>query len=455
MQYRSTRGGSTHRSFTDVLLDGLAPDGGLYVPETLPPMSFVTGSYATVATEVVRPFVEPDPLAAAVGELAESVFGRFSHPEVAPLRYVGDRWLLELTWGPTLSFKDYALQLVGAMLGHVLGERGERMVILGATSGDTGAAAIEACRGIAGVEVVILYPEGGVTEIQRRQMTTVADAHVHAVAVRGTFDDCQRMVKAAFARNASRTEGTRLGAVNSINWARIVAQTAYYFYAAARIGEPAHFVVPTGNFGNVLSAHLARRMGAPIAALTVANNANRGLTDLVESGRLTASAAVPTLSPAMDIQVPSNLERYLYELVEGDSTRVRELQAQLAVEGSIHLEEALAKRLRADFDASWRSDADVVATMRRVHDTTEVIIDPHTAVAWSVADDVSTSFPRVVVSTAHPAKFPDAVGEATGERPALPAPLATRLEGPERVLPLPADQEALGELLGRLLGESD
>ncbi len=443
MQYRSTRGGSAQRSFSDVLLEGLAPDGGLYVPETSPRLPPVEGPYAATAAAVARLFIEPDPVASELDDLSAKVYGRFAHPEVAPLRRIGDRFVLELFWGPTLSFKDYALQLVGALFGRVMERRDERIVILGATSGDTGAAAIEACRGLPSVDVVILYPVEGVTEVQRRQMTTVTDANVHAVAVAGTFDDCQRMVKDAFARHPDG----RLAAVNSINWARIMLQAAYYAHATAQLERPAHFVVPTGNFGNVLSGHLARRMGVAIAGLTVANNANHGLTDLISTGRLQVSEVTSTVAPAMDIQLPSNLERYLFEVVDGDSTVIREIQAQLARTGTLHLDATIAERLRADFSAAWRPDLEVVETIRRVFETTGVVIDPHTAVAWDVANDLADADPLIVIATAHPAKFDEVVTEAIGWAPELPAELATRLSGPEKIIDIEADTDALGALL--------
>src|SRR5690606_14142967 len=309
MLYVSTRGGAPPREFADILLEGLAPDGGLYVPKENPRLPPLPDDYASAVAALVRPFVEPDPLGAELEEMVADVYGRFRHADVAPRTQVdNDLYVLELFWGPTLSFKDYALQLVGPLFQRVLEREGRRLLVLGATSGDTGSAAIEGCRGLPGIEIVILYPEGAVSEVQRRQMTTVPDANVHAVAVRGTFDDCQRLVKQAFTTLGDRHP---LGAVNSINWARIVAQSAYYAYWAQRLGRPVRFVVPTGNFGNVYAAHLARRMGAEISKLVVANNANHGLADLVTTGVLRVSAVEHTFAPAMDIQVPSNLERYL------------------------------------------------------------------------------------------------------------------------------------------------
>ena len=445
MRYLSTRGGADDRGFADVLVEGLAPDGGLYVPERLPEPATSSRSFATATADLMQPFLEPDPLAQDIHAIAADVYGRFGHPDVAPLRDVGGgRHLLELFWGPTLSFKDYALQLLGVLFDRVLARDGRRILVLGATSGDTGSAAIEACRGRDGIDVVVLYPDGGVSEVQRRQMTTVPDANVRAVAVRGTFDDCQRMVKEAFARWAVTH---RLAAFNSINWARLMAQTAYYGHVSRLFDEPVDFVVPTGNFGNVLSAHLARRMGAPIGRLVAANNANHGLADLVTTGRLQVTPVEATVAPAMDVQVPSNLERYLFETADGDPSVVRRIQEEFARSGILRLDPPLLERLRSDFEAAWRPDADVVSTMRQAYEEAGVVLDPHTAVAWSVANERPPGGPVVVVATAHPAKFGDVVTRATGVPPSLPDPLAAAMAMPERITTIDADMEALEGVL--------
>ena len=445
MLYVSTRGGAPPREFADILLEGLAPDGGLYVPKEIPRLPPLPDDYASAVAALVRPFVEPDPLAGELEEMVADVYGRFRHPDVAPLTQVdNDLYVLELFWGPTLSFKDYALQLVGPLFQRVLEREGRRLVVLGATSGDTGSAAIEGCRGLPGIEIVILYPEGAVSEVQRRQMTTVPDANVHAVAVRGTFDDCQRLVKQAFTTLGDRHP---LGAVNSINWARIVAQSAYYAYWAQRLGRPVRFVVPTGNFGNVYAAHLARRMGAEISKLVVANNANHGLADLVTTGVLRVSAVEHTFAPAMDIQVPSNLERYLYEAVGESAGTIREMQDVLVRRGILQLPAEVHARLREAFDAGWLTDADIVATIRRVHAERGIVLDPHTATAWAVAERAPAPGPTVVVGTAHPAKFPEVVEEATGTAPALPQDLAGLLSAPERIRRIEPDLDALAALL--------
>lgn len=445
MEYRSTRGGSEGRGFADVLLDGLAPDGGLYVPHEVPPLPAIQEDFAAGVAAVAEPFVAPDPLADDLGQICAEVYGAFRHPDVAPLRKVGEgRYLLELYWGPTLSFKDYALQLVGALFQRVLGRQGRRLLVLGATSGDTGSAAIEACRGQPGIDTVILFPEGGVSEFQRRQMTTVPDPNVHAVAVAGTFDDCQRLVKEAFTTLGDQFP---LGAINSINWARIMAQAAYYALVAERLEEPTRFVVPTGNFGNIYAAHLARRMGAPIAGLTAATNANHGLADLVESGKMTVEPVLGTVAPAMDIQVPSNLERYLFEVMGEVPGPVRELQAVLDREGTLSLPAEAHRRLRSDFTAAWRSDAQILDTIRRVYEGTGLLVDPHTAAAWAVADEFHLGELAVVVSTAHPAKFGDIVEEATGVAPDMPDGFEEIMTAPERTIRMVPELHGLRDLL--------
>lgn len=445
MRYVSTRGGAPAGEFADVLLQGLAPDGGLYVPAEIPRLASLPEGYASAVAEVVRPFVEPDPLATDITDIAADVYGRFRHPEVAPLTRIRDGlYLLELFWGPTLSFKDYALQLVGPLFQRVLEREGRHLLVLGATSGDTGSAAIEGCRGLPGIDIVILYPDGAVSEVQRRQMTTVPDDNVHAVAVRGTFDDCQRLVKQAFTTLGDRFP---LGAVNSINWARIVAQSAYYAHTAQRLDEPVRFVVPTGNFGNVFAGHLARRMGAAISGLVVANNANHGLADLVATGTLRVETVEHTVAPAMDIQVPSNLERYLYEAVGESGGTIREMQDVLARRGVLQLPAEVHARLREAFEAGWLDDDAIVATIRRVHEERGILLDPHTATAWAIAEQEPTSGPTVIVGTAHPAKFPEVVEKATGIAPELPEDLAGLLTAPERIRRIDPDADALADLL--------
>jgi threonine synthase len=400
----------------------------------------------------ISQFVAPDHLETQLGSIVKEAYADFRHPAVAPLREVGEgHFLLELFWGPTLSFKDYALSVVGRMLDLVLQRTGRRLLVLGATSGDTGSAAIAACRGRESIDVVILYPSGRVSDIQRRQMTTVTDANVHAVAVAGTFDDCQALVKRAF---ADHDHGLSLGAFNSINWARIVAQSAYYLWAAKQAGtDRVAFAVPTGNFGNVYAGWVAKRVarhedGSPVGRLMIANNANNGLSRLFNDGILAVEKVVPTHAPAMDIQVPSNLERYLYELSGGEPDRVREWQATLAQDGRLELSSDLRRTAREDFASGWVDDAVVESTIKTVFQDHGLIIDPHTAVAWEVGRRLRQPGETLVtMAPAHPAKFGEVVRAALGFGPSLPDELAGLVDLDERIMEIPNDYPALVEFL--------
>ena len=448
MRYLSTRGDPGRPGFVGILLDGLAPDGGLYVPEQWPaPGHRPTPDYAGLTAAVLGPYVSPDPLEPDIPALVAEAYAAFRHAEVAPLTEVGDdRYLLELFWGPTLSFKDYALAVLGGLFERLLQGARRRIMILGATSGDTGSAAIEACRGRENIDVVILYPEGRITEVQRRQMTTVAEENVVAVSIAGTFDDCQALVKRAF---ADEELGIDLVAVNSINWARIAVQAAYYLSAAERIGgERLAFAIPTGNFGNALAGYVAQRMGAPIERLIIANNRNHGLSDLITMGTLTVEQPVPTLAPAMDIQIPSNLERYLFELTEGDSERVRAWQNQLRETRRLSLTASERGRMQQLLAADWLPDNEVIDAMQEAHTTAGLVLDPHSAIAWRIGNRLCPPGATLVtVATAHPAKFAEAVVKATGLAPQLPADLADLADRDERTLHLPSDYEALVEFL--------
>ena len=403
MRYRSTRGQAPPVDFTGALLAGLAPDGGLFVPDSIPslPSGWRHWSYPESVAGSLQLFGAED----VIGLTTEAA-ARFDHPEVAPIVEVGDRLVLELFHGPTLSFKDHALQVVARFLDRQV----HHGTILGATSGDTGSAAIEACRGSKHLDIVILFPEGKVSEFQRRQMTTVPDENVITVAVRGTFDDCQALVKHAMADRPG------LLAINSINWARIAAQVGYYVHAGARIGESFDVAVPTGNFGNAYSCWLAKQMGVPIETITIANNANHALADLIGTGAMKPSEVLATTAPAMDIQVPSNLERF-----REDPT--------------------------AEFLADWSTDADIretIASVSRVHD---YVLDPHTATAWSVGAPTRGDRPQLVVSTAHPAKFGDAVSTAIGRPPALPPGFDHLMDLPERLVTIDASPSDVDRLI--------
>ncbi len=367
----------------------------------------------------------------------------FDHPDVAPVTPFGqNEFLLELFHGPTLSFKDYALQLVGRLLDHVLIKRGKRATIVVATSGDTGSAAIEACRGRGALDIVVLHPKGRVSEVQRRQMTTVNSPNVHNVAVDGTFDDCQNLVKGLFADPRLRKEAG-LAAMNSINWARIVAQIVYYIRAGAIVGSPGpktemrapiSFAVPTGNFGNVFAAYAAKKIGLPVNQLIVASNANDILTRFFETGEMKSLTVTPTLSPSMDIQISSNFERYLFDLVDNRADVVNGIMEQFRTQRAFRVSTERMAKVRAAFDGFRLDDAGTLKTMKAIHEETGVLVDPHTAVgiAAARAKRKDPKVPMVAVATAHPAKFPDAVEKATGIRPALPARLADIMQRPER-----------------------
>jgi threonine synthase len=444
LTYVSTRGSAPELGFADVLLAGLARDGGLYVPSEWP--SFTVGdlgrfadmNYAEVATEVMWPFVEGALDRDAFSQIVVDSYATFDSPDVVPLTDLGDgMWLAELFHGPTLAFKDIALQLVGRLFDHELTRRGERVTVVGATSGDTGSAAIEALRDRASVDVFILHPAGRVSEVQRRQMTTVDAPNIHNVAVEGTFDDCQDLVKALFADDDFR-DRRNLSAVNSINWARVMAQTVYYVTSAVRLGggdgHPVAFSVPTGNFGNVFAGYGAQRMGTPISQLVVASNRNDILTRFLTTGTMTIGEVHPTLSPSMDIQVSSNLERLLFEVYGRDGAAIAELMARFRAEGTVSVDAGRLDLLAEHWAAGRVDDEGTSAAIADLYERSGMLIDPHTAVGLAAARAARADarVPMVVLSTAHPAKFPDAVEAATGVRPPLPPHLADLFDRPER-----------------------
>ena len=470
MRYVSTRGRAPELGFRDVLLAGLATDGGLYVPRdwpslpTAPPSepsparaasSAVVGpahSYAARAAQVMAPFIGGEIADADLRAMCDAAYATFRHPDVVPLVDLGEgHHLLELFHGPTLAFKDVALQLVGRMFDHVLEARDERVTIVGATSGDTGGAAIDGVRACRRVEIVMLYPAGRVSDVQRRQMTTVDAPNVRAVAIDGTFDDCQDLVKAMFADAAFR-ETHRLAAVNSINWARVMAQVVYYVVALERLGHPAVFSVPTGNFGNVLAGWIARRMGARVGGLVVASNANDVLTRFLATHAMDTREVVPTLSPSMDIQVSSNFERLYFEMLGRDGDATAAGLAEFRRSGALRVDDAAWARWIEGVFAGYRCDDEAtLATMRDVHERHGMLIDPHTAVGLHAARQHRRRDPRPIVTlaTAHPAKFPDAVRRATGRIPELPAHLADLMSRPERIHSLPRDLRAVQDFVAR------
>jgi len=444
LQYLSTRGQAPTLDFEGVLLAGLAKDGGLYLPQALPHFSAAElhamrgMSYAELATTVIAPFVEGSIDRDTLEVLVRDAYRGFRHQATAPVIQLDhDQWLLELFHGPTLAFKDFALQLLGRLLDHVLSRRGEKVVIMGATSGDTGSAAIEGCRHCEHVDIFILYPDGRVSEVQRRQMTTVAGANIHNVAIRGNFDDCQALVKASFVAEPFLPEGRSLVAVNSINWARIMAQIVYYFYAAFAVGgpdRPVNFSVPTGNFGDIYAGYLAHRMGLPVNNLVIATNRNDVLHRMLTTGTYGRQPIEASLSPSMDISISSNFERLLFDLYDGDAAQINQMMVDFAL-GEISLSDAALSRAQKRFTSARVSDEETCDEIRQMWERTGQLLDPHTAIGTRAARRCARDGegPMVTLATAHPAKFPAAVARAeTGQEPVLPAHLADLFEREER-----------------------
>ncbi len=444
MRYISTRGEAPALNFTETALAGLASDGGLYLPETYPQLhpSTIAGlagrAYAEAAETIIAPFVGDAIPRADLSAMIADAYSAFRHRAVTPVTQLGDNlFLLELFHGPTLAFKDVAMQLLGRLMNYALKARGERATVVGATSGDTGAAAIEAFRGLDQVDVFILYPHGRVSDVQRRQMTTVADSNIHAIALEGTFDDAQAILKGLF-RNERFRSDVGLTGVNSINWARVVAQIVYYFTSAVALGaphRPVSFTVPTGNFGDILAGYVAKKMGLPIERLVIATNENDILARTLQTGRYEVRGVKATQSPSMDIQVSSNFERLLFDAYGRDGAAVRNLMARLDQSKAFDIAEGPLAAIRADFDAASVSEPDTRAEIARVYRESGYILDPHSAVGVAagfraLARHAHT--PMIVAGTAHPAKFPDAIEAATSVHPALPQHLADIMQRRER-----------------------
>lgn len=455
MLHVSTRGEAPSLGFSDALLAGLARDGGLYMPESWPSLStatiqgFAGKPYAEVAKSVLGPLVDGDIGEADLGRMIDEAYASFRHQAVCPLTQLDDNlFVLELFHGPTLAFKDVAMQLLGRLMDHVLKARGARATIVGATSGDTGSAAVEAFKGLDQVDIFILYPHGRVSDVQRRQMTTVASPNVHALAVEGNFDDCQNMVKAMFNHGRFRDE-LQLSGVNSINWARVAAQAVYYFTAAVALGaphRPISFSVPTGNFGDILAGWAAKRMGLPIERLMIGTNANDILARTFGSGTYEIKGVEPTTSPSMDIQISSNFERLLFEAYGRNGEAIRRLMASLGQSRAFMIEAGPLARIREEFSAEAVNETNVLDEMAQTYRTTGYVLDPHSAVgtrAGRALLKTNPEVPVVALSTAHPAKFPDAVERATGLRPALPPHMADLMERKESFTVLPNDQAAV------------
>jgi len=451
MEYISTRGQAPTMDFEGVLLAGLAADGGLYVPKTLPSFSreqiagFRHLSYSDLAFEIVFPFVEGAIPAEDLRKLIGDTYASFRHDAVAPLIQLDhNQWVLELFHGPTLAFKDFALQLLGRLLDYVLQRRGEKVVIMGATSGDTGSAAIEGCRQCSNIDIFILHPHNRVSEVQRRQMTTVVGDNIHNLAIQGNFDDCQAMVKASFVAEPFLPEGRSLVAVNSINWARIMAQIVYYFYAALALGGPdraVNFSVPTGNFGDIFAGYLARGMGLPIDRLVIATNRNDVLHRVLTSGVYGRQALEASLSPSMDITVSSNFERLMFDLYDRDGQAIFDLM-QAFNQGDISLTDTALQEAQALFASHRVSDEETCAEIARVWDRCGYLLDPHSAIGTRAAQmcHLGNDTPMVTLATAHPAKFPAAIAESgVATEAALPAHLHDLFQREERFTVLDND----------------
>ncbi|MEN0088255.1 MAG: threonine synthase [Pseudomonadota bacterium] len=461
MKYVSTRGQAPDLGFCDVLLTGLARDGGLYVPDVWPTLdegairAFRGMPYAQVAKTVLWPFVEGEVERSAFEDMVDEAYATFRHPAVCPLVQVGEQdFILELFHGPTLAFKDVAMQLLARLMDHVLGQRDARATVVGATSGDTGGAAIDAFKGRDRADMFILFPHGRVSEVQRRQMTTVHDKGVHAVAIEGNFDDCQDLVKAMFNDHRFR-DGVGLSGVNSINWARIMAQVVYYFTAAASLGapdRPVSFSVPTGNFGDVFAGYVAKRMGlnASINALTVATNRNDILARCLATGRYEKLGVEASHSPSMDIEISSNFERLLYFAHDRDAAKVQALMDRLKQSGAFDIDPGPLAAIRSEFAAGACSEDETLATIKRVQEETGYLLDPHTAVGLKVAEEAAAAQAlRITLGTAHPAKFPDSVERAVNMRPALPHWLGDLMEREERFDVLPATLNAVQDYISQ------
>jgi len=465
MRYISTRGHAAARDFADVLLTGLAEDGGLFVPESWPAFApadwrAMRGlSYPDLAARVMCPFVGESIPFETLTKICHDAYADFNHPAVVPLVQLETHlFAQELFHGPTLAFKDMAMQVLGRLFDHVLTKRNTRVTIVGATSGDTGSAAIEACAGRDRIDIVILHPHERTSPVQRRQMTTVLAPNVGNVAIEGTFDDCQDMVKALFADAPFRAEMS-LSAVNSINWARIAAQIPYYVAAALALGAPERevaFAVPTGNFGNILAAWAARRMGLPVARLIAGSNRNDILARFLESNDMSMAPVEPSLSPSMDIQVSSNFERLLFELLERDPAATAATMRAFRATGKMTVADPVWQRMRSVFHGFRLDDPGTVAEIRRLHDVCGYLADPHSAIGIAAARALPPAHgvPTVAMATAHPAKFPDAIQRAIGIRPELPPKLADLMARPERFVVLPNDLAAVEANVRALVGRN-
>jgi threonine synthase len=455
MRYISTRGAAPVLNFGEAMMTGLARDGGLYVPETVPTLTHAEIAalaglpYEEIAYRVMRPFIGDTFGDVEFKVLLSNAYKGFGHTARAPLVQLGpNHFLLELFHGPTLAFKDFAMQLIGQMMQAALAKTGQRITIVGATSGDTGSAAMEAFRGLANVDLFILYPHGRVSDVQRRQMTTPSEANVHALAMDGDFDECQARLKDMFNDFTFRDE-VRLAGVNSINWARVLAQVVYYFSSAVSLGAPdraVSFTVPTGNFGDIFAGYIARKMGLPIDQLVIATNQNDILDRALRSGDYVTNGVKPSISPSMDIQVSSNFERALFDAYGRDGAAIAALMAEMKT-GGFKISQGALQTLRETFASGRCSESETSTTIARAFAATGEVLCPHTAVGVKVAEEHLGPAPMITLATAHPAKFPDAVEAAMGQRPALPPRMADLFDRPERFTRVTNDLDALKTLI--------
>lgn len=456
MDYISTRGSAPALDFAGATLAGLASDGGLYVPREWPRFSaeeiagFAGLPYAELAQRIMQPFVGDSLTPERLLELTRAAYGRFAHQAVTPLRQFDEQqWLLELFHGPTLAFKDFAMQLIGQLFQIALAREGRRVTIVGATSGDTGSAAMEAFRGLDNVDVFILYPHGRVSEVQRRQMTTPSESNVHALAVDGDFDDCQSRLKDMFNDFAFRDE-VGLAGVNSINWARVLAQVVYYFTSAVSLGaphRPVSFTVPTGNFGDIFAGYIAKRMGLPIERLVIATNQNDILHRCLTTGRYQMDGVKPSISPSMDIQISSNFERALFDAYGRDGNAVAQLMDEMRAQGGFTVSQGALQALRDLFASGRVSEEETSLAIRAERAASGELLCPHSAVGVKVAAAHLGHVPMITLATSHPAKFPDAVEAATGVRPGLPPRMADLFDRPERVTRVANDLAAIESIV--------
>jgi threonine synthase len=461
VKYISTRGQAPALNFEQVLLTGLAADGGLYVPETLPSFSpediaaMASLDYPQLAQKIITPFVDDCIPADDLQQILQDTYAEFRHNAVAPMvQIAANQWVLELFHGPTLAFKDFALQLLGRLLDYVLEREHKKVVIMGATSGDTGSAAIEGCKRCKNIDIFILHPHQRVSDVQRRQMTTVAGDNIHNLAVEGNFDDCQAMVKASFGDRSFLAADRSLVAVNSINWARIMAQIVYYFYAAVALGAPSRpvaFSVPTGNFGDIFAGYLARQMGLPIERLVIATNRNDVLHRVMTTSTYGRQSLAHTLSPSMDITVSSNFERLLFDLYDRDGAAIADLMQRFD-QGDIAFSDTAMARARSLFSSQCVSDEDTCRQIASSWNECEYLLDPHSAIGVraALAADIAPGVPMITLATAHPAKFPDAISRAGLDRqPALPLHLQDLFQRPERFEVLPNELAAVQAFMTR------